>query len=441
MRVSLALGGLGFSGHFSRLGRLSAFTTSPGDYRALVCIFLFGGNDSNNMVIPMDTKSFDAYTNVRKNLALPAANLLPVETKAKAPFGLHPQLKGAQSLFGSGQLAVVANVGTLVQPLTRDQYLAQKAAVPSNLFSHSDQQTQWQTSEPNSFATSGWGGRVADQVAYLNAASTFPTLVSVAGNNMFCNGEQTRPGSVVPNATLGLKGINSSQASQRRFGALQELLTLNSGATLIQQAAATMAQGLKDSATLSRAMTGATPLETVFPTGAIGAQLQQVAKLIQVSGDLGMNRQIFFCSLGGFDTHTNQLNDQDRLLGQLDQAMAAFYNATVELGVQDKVVTFTESDFTRTFQPNSNGGTDHAWGGHHLVVGGAIKGGDIYGTFPNIALGGPDDAGNEGRWIPTTSIDQYGATLATWFGVPADKLPAVFPNIQKFGTQNLGFAA
>jgi uncharacterized protein (DUF1501 family) len=236
-----------------------------------------------------------------------------------------------------------------------------------------------------------------------------------------------------------LQGFNSAAASQARLNAMQELLTFDSGATLIQQASATMQRGIANDAVLAKALAGAPALTTVFPAGnSLAAQLQQVAKLMQVRTQLGMTRQIFFCSIGSFDTHSNQLANQGALFTELDAALSAFSSATQELGVEGNVTTFTESDFSRTFMPNTNGGSDHAWGSHHLVMGGAVKGGDVYGSFPEFALGGPNDVG-EGRWVPGYSVDQYGATLAQWFGAPASKLPVVFPNLNAFAQRDLGF--
>ena len=219
------------------------------------------------------------------------------------------------------------------------------------------------------------------------------------------------------------------------------MLTFDTGMTLVHAANSALEQGLHDDDQLSKALAGATALQTVFPTTGIGQQLLQAAKLIQVRRQLGMRRQIFFASLGGFDTHSGQLATQDSLFTQISAAASAFHDATLELGVDQQVTLFTESDFNRTFQPNGNAGTDHAWGGHHLVLGGAVRGGDLYGRFPTFALGGPDDAANEGRWIPSVSVDQYAATLASWFGVDVADLTTVFPNLSNFPDWNVGFMA
>ena len=439
LRLGLSAGTLGFAGRFGRFGMLNAMAQDPADYKALVCLFLFGGNDSNNTLVPLNTAEYDAYRNIRKNLALASASLLPVVARSGAPYGFHSRLPGMQQLFNDGSLAVVSNVGTLVKPLTRSDYMSHTAALPSNLFSHLDQQTEWQTASPLAASPTGWAGRMADIMAPMNGATTFPTFVSVSGSALLGEGSQTRPGSVVPGQTLGLAGYNTSRASQARLQSLQEILTFDTGMTLVHAANGTLQQGMHDDEQLRKALTSATPLTTTFPATGIGQQLLQVARMIQVRQQLGMSRQIFLASLGGFDTHTGQLNDQDSLYNQISPAIVAFNDAMLELGVAQKVTLFTESDFSRTFQPNSNGGTDHAWGSHHFVLGAAVRGGDLYGRFPVLALGGPDDAGAEGRWIPSVSVDQYAATLAAWFGVGLDDLNKVFPNLSNFPDWNVGF--
>lgn len=422
-------------------GLLPAMAQGGPDYRALVCVFLFGGNDSNNSVIPMDDPSYQAYQSSRASLALTASELTSAVTNVSgAPYSFHAKLAEVASLFSTKELAIVANVGSLVQPLTRDQYRQQQAPIPSNLFSHSDQQLQWQTSIAQGNSSTGWAGRAADYIAAQNINGPgFPAFVSMVGNSLFGAGAETQPVALVPGQSLELKGFNESSASQARWNALNSLLTLETGLSLVQAANDTMALSISDAAALGSALAKTTPLKTQFSKTNLGAQLQQVAEIIQVQADLGMRRQIFFCSLGGFDTHTNELNTHNNLYPQLSPALAAFYAATQELGMAQNVTTFTESDFSRTFQPTSGGGSDHAWGSHHFVLGGAVQGGQVFGKFPVFELGGPDDADVRGRWIPTTAIDQYGATLCSWFGIPDSALPGVFPNFPNFGSKKLGF--
>lgn len=439
-----AAGAFGIATSLNRFGLIEALAQStPAPYQALVCIFLFGGNDSNNLLIPTDTNGYNNYFTIRNpgSLALSQGTLLPIVAKTQqngqTSFGLHPNVTELASLYTNGQLAFLANVGTLSQPVTRAQYLAPAAPVPANLFSHADQQQQWQTLQMNGFYKSGWAGRMADSVGpAFNPGSTFPPITSVAGSAIFNTGQVTRPYAMIPGSTPGLSGYGASGAG---LTALQQLLTFDTGVSLIQATSSVMTNSLTDSKILSGALTPPPTLTTVFPTTGLGNQLKQVAQIIKVRSALGLSRQIFFCSLGGFDTHSDQVALQGPLLQQLSQAVNAFYLATVELNVAQNVTTFTMSDFSRTFQPGSNGGSDHAWGSVQMIVGGAVKGSDIYGTLPVFTPGGPNDAGSNGRWIPTTSTDQYGATLAQWFGVSAANLPAIFPNLANFTTQKLGF--
>jgi len=422
-------------------GLLPAMAQSSSGYRALVCVFLFGGNDSNNTVVPMDDANFTAYTSIRGSLALSAAELTaPIISGSGAPYSFHGKLPELASLFASKELAVVANVGSLVQPLTRAQYQAQSSVKPLNLFSHSDQQLQWQTSIAQGHSPTGWGGRVAD---YLTAqkinASNFPAFFSVAGNTLEGTGVNTQQVALGPGQSLSLTGFSKTTASQAVWTSLNSLLTLGSGVSLVQAADDTLANSISDANSLTAAIAKAPTLKTVFPKTSIGEQLAQVAQIISVQADLGMNRQIFFCSLGGFDTHAGEFEAHNTLYPQLSAALAAFYNATQELGQADNVTSFTESDFSRTFQPTTADGSDHAWGSHQLVLGGAVKGGQIFGEFPTFQLSGPNDTDTRGRWIPTTSIDQYGATLSSWFGVPSSHLSTIFPNLANFSTPTLSF--
>ena len=411
------------------------------DYRALVCVFLFGGNDSNNMIIPMDDTRYKQYLSIRGGLALQGADLTgEVYTKkGSAPYAFHSSMTEVASLFSNGELAVVANVGTLVKPITRAQYQSQSVSVPRNLFSHLDQQQEWQTDSLGSTSPTGWAGRAADLLAAQNTGK-LPAFLSVAGNVIMGNGAQTQQVDLNPGGSLDLPGFNTSAASVARRSALESLLSFNSGMKMAQAADGVLSNSIADADALGTALSKAN-LSTMFPKTGLGSQLEQVAKIIQVRDTLGMRRQVFFCSLGGFDTHDMELPTHKQLYPQLSQALAAFSTSMAELGTENNVTTFTESDFSRTFQPTSSDGSDHAWGSHHLVMGGAVKGGNIYGSLPSFVLGGPDDADTRGRWIPSTALDQYGATLCSWLGVPEASLAAIFPNLANFGTKNLSFLA
>jgi len=424
---------------FSRLGFINAMAQSTPDYKALVCIFMFGGNDANNLLIPFDATGYKNYAAIRGGLALPQNQVLPIQPASSAtPFAFHPRFVEMQNLFNSKQLAVLANVGTLVQPTTRQQLMQGQAPLPENLFSHSDQQAQMQTGDPSTLGASGWGGRLADKVQSIYGGS-FPIAISLAGTNVFVEGLSGRSIESNGSPTQPLSGFNGSSADAGRLAAVQSLLTFDTGLSLIQKASAVTSNAFLDSKLLADALAANPAFTTQFPNSGLGRQLLQVAQIIQARASLGLARQIFFVSTGGFDTHSAQLPQQDGLLRDLSQSMNAFFNATVEMNLAQNVTTFTLSDFSRTLQPDSTSGSDHAWGSHHLIMGGAAKGGDLYGTFPTLALGGPDDATNQGRWIPTTSLDQYGATLAQWFGVPAADLPSVFPTLANFTTPTLNF--
>jgi uncharacterized protein (DUF1501 family) len=428
-------------GGFSRFGMMNAFAQSGQNYQALVCVFMFGGNDGHNTVVPMTAAAYNAYKNIRGSLALPDGNtkLLPVSARDGTQYGLNDGLTSIAPLWTQQKLAVVANVGMLVQPTDRQQYLAGSASVPTNLFSHADQVIQMQTANPNGSGGTGWAGRIADAVQPLNAATSFPPSISMSGSALFCTGNLVQSASLIPGFDLTLDGMTAwpASAAAAKLQALQEIITFDTGMALVQAANKVRQDALTLNGILKSYGTGAM-FSTQFPGTSIGLQLKQVAQIIGLRNATGASRQVFFCSLGGFDTHSGQSWAQWDLLRQVSDGMAAFYNATVEMGIAGQVTTFTESDFGRTLQPSGTG-SDHGWGSHHLVMGGAVRGGDVYGAFPAPALGGPVDANSRGVLIPTTSIDQYGATMAKWFGVPAAAMPQVFPNIGNFATPDIGF--
>ncbi len=421
-----------------RLGLVNLYAQAGG-YRALVCVFLFGGNDSNNMVVPLDAyAAYEAVRGVDTGVNIARDTLLPIAPpSAGAAFGFHPGLASLVPLWDGGRLAVACNVGPLVEPVSRAQYLGGNAAIPLNLFSHSDQQGQWQTCVSTGPSATGWGGRTVDRIA---AASTFPAMVTVAGLTPFTAAVSGQPLALTPGQAFKLNGFDSSAAATARHDALVALLQQDGGNQLVGAANGAMSLAVDNAQLLA----SVPPLTTTFPATSLGSQLQQVAQMIKLNQTaVGLPRQLFFCALGGFDTHNGQAATQAGLLTQLADAMAAFYDATLELGVSDGVTTFTLSDFARTFRPNGNAGTDHAWGGHHLVMGAAVHGTDFYGRYPELALDGPDDTDSgsaaRGRWIPTTAVDQYAAALASWYGVGDADLPAIFPNLDRFDDQRLGF--
>lgn len=441
---------LGAAAFAKSLGMLNLATTasaqSATDYKALVCIFLYGGNDANNMIVPYEQADYDAYAAIRttgSGINIARDTLLPIQPPSlNRQFGFHPSMPHVHRLWSRGNLAVVANVGTLVEPLTRAQYLNNTGLKPVSLFSHSDQQNQWQASLSDDLPGTGWGGRMTDVTWPLNNGVNFPMTVSVAGNNLFATSAAHEMLNVPSTGTFGLRGFGSSTAQMARYNAMQSLLTQDAGTTLVARTAGTIDQAIDYSTIIDPIVNSTTSvIEKMFAkqSASISRQLLRIAKIIERRETLGLKRQVFFCSLGGFDTHNGQASTQVTLLQQLSVAMKTFYDATVKLGVESRVTTFTLSDFGRTLQPAAGGGTDHGWGSHQLVMGGAVRGGDFYGTWPQLALGGPDDTGDEGRWIPTTAVDQYASTLAQWYGVSTSDLPAVFPNLGRFATNNLGF--
>ena len=437
-------GALAGSAALGQLGLLAAKAAPANDYKALVCVFFYGGNDANNMIVPLDTAGYANYATTRSYLALPQAQLLPLAVSSGTPlYGLHPALPGLQALWAAGDMAIVANVGTLVQPLTKAQYLSTSTIKPESLFSHIDQQHQWQASiSSTSSSNSGWGGRLTDALASLNSTSSVPPMISTGGNNLFVTGAASQALVIPTSGSFGLNSYSSDATDTARLAALQQLLNVDQSDNLVQAAQAVMTGALASSAVLNPILTSTNATLTArfgTLTGNFAAQLLAIAKVIQAQATLGASRQVFLVTLGSFDTHTDQLNTQETLFTELNAGLTAFHGAMSDIGADSSVTSFTLSDFSRNFLPNTGGGTDHAWGSHPLFIGGAVKGGQIYGTMPTLELSGPDDASDLGRWIPTIAVDQFAATLASWFGADATALAAVLPNLSAFSPANIGF--
>lgn len=434
------LKGLGFLSASASLSQLGWMQTQAAgsDYKALVCVFLFGGNDGNNMIVPVDAR-YDTYRELRGSLALSKSSLIGLtDANGSLELGMHPALAALEGAWSAGHLAVLLNSGPLIRPVTREQLLSGMSR-PAGLFSHSDQQRTWQMAA--SSGAHGWGGRLADELQALNTGAKSPATIALARDAAFTS---ARHGTLVlpTSGGLVLRGTDGSAASRARSAALERMLAVDENFALIATAQAITGAALARRAALNGIVNaGSATVSTAFKglTSTLSKQLATIAKLIERNTELGVRRQVFFVGLGGFDTHSMQLGAQNSLFSQLGAALAAFYEATVAMGMANQVTTFTLSDFARTMRANTVGGTDHAWGNHHLILGGAVHGQRFYGQLPQLIAGGPDDAGEEGRWIPTTSVDQYAATLARWFGVEEGRLESVLPNLRNFSERTLGF--
>jgi len=411
------------------------------DYRALVCVFMFGGNDSYNMLIPNTNAEYAAYAASRQNLALLQSDLLPISPASTGTpdFGLHPAMGGIQGLFQDGNAALVTNVGPLIEPTTKAQYFDRSVTLPPQLFSHNDQQDQWTSLRGNVQSKTGWAGRMADLIRDGVAGQQMATNASLFGSNLFQSADETVAYVMGPNGPIQYQGfsttpgdiLNEQRLAFGRVVAAQYNTIYERGYAEVQRRAIDAAD------TVSMAIANAPTINTVFPQSQLGTQLQTVARLIAVRDELQMQRQIFFVATGGFDSHDDQNQNQPGLLGGISDAIAAFHAATEELQIANSVTTFTQSDFGRTLTSNGDG-TDHAWAGNQLVAGGAVNGGDLYGSYPLLEIGGPEDVGG-GRMIPSTAADQYAATLAKWFGIPDVDLDIVAPNLGNFAQRDLGF--
>ncbi len=433
------------------LKRWSLAQTAVSDYRALVCVFLFGGNDGHNTLVPLDPVQFTAYSNIRgSGIALPQNALHAISDGNQGDFGLHPALGELQDLYDRGVLAVLANVGTMVRPTSYAQFQSSAHPLPLNLRSHSDQVAQMQTAIPDAVGGNGWGGRAIDLMVTkygYNAGSTFPAAIAIGGPALFCNGASIpgvslQPGNFLQQNALGLWPASAGQA---RSAAQAAILAANSGNSIVDAANRVLSDARTLGPLLQQAA-GNVSFNKAFPPNPLGDQLKEVARVIALRSQLGVGRQVFFCGLGGFDTHSGQGYQQDFLLGQVGPALDAFYAATEQLYVENQVTTFTLSDFGRTLQP-SGSGSDHGWGNHHFILGGAVQGGQIYGRMPlmtnyqSFNASAEDYADTRGTMLPTVSLSQYAATLARWFGAPDADLDTLIPTLTKFTTRDLGFLA
>lgn len=446
--MRLAAQGGAASAAWLTLGGASSGSIDSSGYKALVCIYLAGGNNGFNMVVPTTNAGYNIYKNSRSNLAIPQGDLLGLNGFASDgyAYGLHPSMPEAQGLFNAGNMAILGNVGTLVQPTSVAEAKAASVPLPRQLFSHLDQQTEWMTSLPQTTERTGWAGRIADLYVKNGYSPKLAVNISIGGSNYWQEGTSTQPYTLGVNGapTLDVTGQTFYRGGARAQAALD---LINQGATDSNLMTAEFANieisAASKVSTVNSAFSAAGDLSTTFPSfpgfdSNLGGQLHEVARTIKAHAGLD-SRQIFFVRLGGFDTHNNELSTQKTLLQVLSANMGAFWTAMNEIGQQDNVTLFTMSDFGRSLGSNGDG-SDHAWGNHHLIMGGAVKGGKIYGQMPDLTVGGANDVGN-GRIVPTTSTDQFGATLTQWFGVgdASGQLDSVFPNLKNFSTRSLGF--
>ena len=435
--------------NLAAVGEAAAFDST--DYKALVCIFLYGGNDYANTVVPYDDTNYNAYSAIRGGgpgqttggiaigrAQLAATALTPVGGQVLTDglqYALAPELAGLKSLFDQRKVAIQLNVGPLIKPTTLAQFLSTNRVanpLPPKLFSHNDQQSVWQSNGTEG-ATVGWGGRLGDIALSSNATNSLLTCISAAGNAVFVAGREALQYQISPVGAIKINAFNTPLRD-----ALNAIITNNNSTHVFEKELAVVT---RRSITMEGVVNGALGGVTVnTPFGAnngLASQLRIVARLIGARAALGVKRQVFFVSLGGFDNHNLLMQDHPALLQKINDAMSALYAATVELGVQNNVTTFTASDFGRTLSSNADG-SDHGWGSHQFVMGGAVNGGRFYGTAPHVSIQTDDQVG-QGRLLPSTGVDEFAATLARWFGCSASELPGILPNIGNFSNTNLGF--
>ncbi len=420
--------------------------TMPTDYKALVCVFLYGGNDHSNMIVPVDNANYQLYAQSRTNLALPQNSLLPLTTPTNASMagrqvGMRAEMAPLKALYDQSRVAVIANIGSMRAPTTMAQYRARSVPLPMGLFSHNDQQSDWQSFGAEGTRI-GWGGRLGDLFA---AANTFQnvTAISTSGAAVFVSGASVAQLQLGNNGAQGIPVLNANAtvygSTSAATSALRTMMTDAARPNVFEKDYNRILKRSTDAAAAINTSLNAVTLTTTFPNTGLGNQMRNVARMIAARSTLGARRQVFHVSIGGFDQHSGLVNGHGPLWTQISNAMSAFYAATVELGIQNNVTAFTASDFGRTLDSNGQG-SDHGWGAHHVVVGGAVRGGDMYGTWPDTVLRGPNDVGR-GNLLPTTSVDQLVGTFSTWFGVPAANMRDVIPNAANWTSLDLGLLA
>ena len=430
--------------NLAAMSEASAATAT--DYKALVCVFLYGGNDYGNTLIPYDSARYALYQGMRPTAAYTQAQLAAtvlnpgVALSGGLQYAIAPELAPLLPIFNAGKMGVMLNVGTLVQPTTKAQYTAGNTPLPPRLFSHNDQQSVWQSSSPEG-ASSGWGGRMGDLFESGNGNAVF-TCINVASNAVYLSGKVATQYQVSPKGPVALAGLSKPLfGSTACSAALQNLVTASSTNVFENEYTRVTARSLSAGSALTAALAAGPTINTPFPppgTNGLADQLALVARMISTADAVGAKRQVFFVSMGGFDTHDGLATLHPGLLTSVADALSAFYAATNELGVANQVTTFTASDFGRTL--TANDGSDHGWGSMHFMLGGAVNGGRFYGTPPVVANGGPDDVG-QGRLLPSTSVDQYAATMGKWLGISDTDLLGVLPNLANWNAsqRNLGF--
>ena len=437
-----ALGSSSFSALSTQFNLAHAQVGGADDYRALVCVFLYGGNDAFNMLVPRSAGDYNVYADARRNLATAREDLLALNPANSLPadYGLHPELTELKTLFDAGKLTLIGNVGTLIEPTLQSDFVNNRVELPPQLFSHNDQQNFVMSLQATQ-ERQGWASRIADVMMDANANPDLSMNITLSGSNTLQTGGISAPYALGPegvNDYWSLQPGNPDAWSVNRNRAYDALLSQSQTHMFASEFARTQRRSIDLGVSLRSALNQTPAPQTTFQSGSrLAGMLRMIAHLISARETLGMRRQIFFVGIGDYDTHGDQVNRYPALMRELNHALSSFYQATVELGVSEQVTTFTASDFGRTLTSNGDG-TDHGWGSHQMVMGDSVMGNRIFGTMPELAIGSNDDIG-EGRIIPTTSIDQYAATLARWYGLSPSQVAVTFPSLANFNSADLGF--